>query len=292
MSRIPSSMAGTEIRTSRMTITPEIAKRWLGQNTEGNRNISKRTVEAYARDMKAGEWAVTHQGIAFNQVGELVDGQHRLHAVILADVAIESMVTTGLRIEYNSPLDQGYNRSLGQITGKGTRWVSVVRGLHTMEEGLADSSFRSTVSLIEDCATRHEEAITACLTACKSARSCPTGLVAALAFAYPVNPDKILSLGRQIDSGELLVKGDPALTLRKWVAQGRHSPRETILATLAAAKSTLQGKPITAITAGLTGGGRDGSSNYSWFVFKRRALKLPGTPSVAIVPPYPKRGAT
>lgn len=78
-----------------MAVTPAMAAEWLERNTR-NRPISKHTVTAYARDMRAGNWLVTHQGIAFNRRDELVDGQHRLHAIIEANVTLWTLVTFGL----------------------------------------------------------------------------------------------------------------------------------------------------------------------------------------------------
>jgi hypothetical protein len=282
--RMPASMAGSQPRTEQVLVTPELASKWLAQNTVSNRRVSIRTVDAYAVEMKAGRWLLTHQGIAFNRTGELVDGQHRLHAIVAAGVPIEMMVSTGLPIEYNSPIDQGYNRSLAQLLGKGTRWVSVVRGLVLLESGMPTASFKSTLGLIETCGARHHAAIDAVMAVAKNSRACPTGAVSALAYAYPVDINKILSFARQVDTGELLENGDPALSLRKWISQGRHTTRETILATLSAARYCLQGKKLMRITAGVSGEERDGGSNYVWMTMRRRALKIfEGTPGVDLV---------
>ena len=43
-----------------------------------------------------GTWVATHQGLAFNVRDELIDGQHRLKAVVLAGKAVRMMVTFGL----------------------------------------------------------------------------------------------------------------------------------------------------------------------------------------------------
>jgi hypothetical protein len=153
-----------------------------------------------------------------------------------------------------------------------------------MELGLSDVSFKGTVGLIETCGERHAEHIAAVMAVARSARACPTGLVAALVYAYPTSQDKILSFAGQVNTGELLEKGDPALHLRKWIAHGRRNPRETILATLAACKAVLQGKKLTRVTAGVTGEDRDGRHSFYWFTWKRRGLKIPGTPGVDVVP--------
>lgn len=78
-----------------MGITPAMAAEWLERNAR-NRKVSWDTVDAYARDMRAGNWLVTHQGLAFNKRDELIDGQHRLHAIIRAGVTVMMLVTFGL----------------------------------------------------------------------------------------------------------------------------------------------------------------------------------------------------
>lgn len=87
--------AESGLRSQWMDVTPELAKKWLDNNFR-NRRISDDVVASYARDMVSGVWVPTHQGVAFNDRDELIDGQHRLHAIILANVTIRMMVTFGL----------------------------------------------------------------------------------------------------------------------------------------------------------------------------------------------------
>ena len=91
------------------TITPEMAREWLKKNMHNNRPVLKATVHNYARQMRCGTWNLTHQGIAFDQNGELVDGQHRLSAIIEANVPVKMNVTYGLnaRLVRFSPLTWG-----------------------------------------------------------------------------------------------------------------------------------------------------------------------------------------
>lgn len=84
------------LRSQWIDVTPALAKRWLDNNVR-NRRVREDVVNAYARDMVNGRWVYTHQGIAFNDRDELIDGQHRLHAVILSGLAaVRMMVTFGL----------------------------------------------------------------------------------------------------------------------------------------------------------------------------------------------------
>ena len=84
-----------EMRTQWMDIDPGTAAHWL-QNNFRNRPLYEDVITAYARDMANGDWPATHQGIAFNDRDELIDGQHRLHAVIRCGKTIRMMVTFGL----------------------------------------------------------------------------------------------------------------------------------------------------------------------------------------------------
>lgn len=78
-----------------MDIDPAKAEKWLKNNFR-NRPVSDDTVTTYARDMANGVWIPTHQGIAFNDRDELIDGQHRLLAIQKSGRTIRTMVTFGL----------------------------------------------------------------------------------------------------------------------------------------------------------------------------------------------------
>lgn len=93
-------------------ITPEIAKDYLSKVDPQmkNRPINKRYVELYARDMTAGKWRITHQGIAFDKDGYLRDGQHRLNAIIKANVPVTMMVSRGLAENSYLGIDSGLKR--------------------------------------------------------------------------------------------------------------------------------------------------------------------------------------
>jgi len=66
------------------TVTPGMAKQWLTNALP--MQLSERQINDYAHLMRTGQWTI-HAGspIRFDNSGRLVDGQHRLHACILAD---------------------------------------------------------------------------------------------------------------------------------------------------------------------------------------------------------------
>ncbi|MBR4552878.1 MAG: hypothetical protein IKO20_04060 [Bacteroidaceae bacterium] len=103
-----------EITTTRELITPEIAAEYLKRNTF-NRPLIKRAVKIYADTIRKGQWLLTSQGISFNKNGELIDGQHRLSAIIEADMPVEMLVFRGVSNAAFQVLDTGKNRNAGQI---------------------------------------------------------------------------------------------------------------------------------------------------------------------------------
>lgn len=81
-------------------ITPEIAEAMLLRNA-GNRRPTYGTVLFYARQMIDGDWRKTGQGILIDENGRLLDGQHRLWAVLQTGVAVWLYVVTGIESSGN-----------------------------------------------------------------------------------------------------------------------------------------------------------------------------------------------
>lgn len=73
-------------------VDPSLAALLLEGNVR-NRKISRHLVSAMARDMREGRWRKTHQGIALDKDGRLVDGQHRLSAIVESGATIKILVT-------------------------------------------------------------------------------------------------------------------------------------------------------------------------------------------------------
>lgn len=97
-------------------ITPEIAADMLTRN-EGNRPLRPRTWQGYAKDMLAGKWRQTHEAIAITASGQLINGQHRLTAVVhtgisqLFWVAVYDSTETAMDL----PIDFGARRTISDI---------------------------------------------------------------------------------------------------------------------------------------------------------------------------------
>lgn len=94
-----------------MSVSPQCATRWLAENNTHNRPLRRRTVEKYARDMACGSWALTGEPIKFATDGTLLDGQHRLAAVVKANVTVLLFVARGITAEAQLVMDTGAKRT-------------------------------------------------------------------------------------------------------------------------------------------------------------------------------------
>lgn len=82
-----------------------------------NRALSQRTVEKYALAMLAGDWQVTGESIKFDKDGQLIDGQHRLSAIVQSGVTIQTVVVRGIEHAAFASMDQGRKRNTSDFLG-------------------------------------------------------------------------------------------------------------------------------------------------------------------------------
>ena len=73
-------------------ITPAIAKSMLTKNTCNFRRPDQARVTRYSDEQSRGKWKLTGDAIVFANTGELLNGQHRLLAVIKSGVTCEFVV--------------------------------------------------------------------------------------------------------------------------------------------------------------------------------------------------------
>lgn len=95
------------------TITPVDAAKFL-ENNRSNRRLRPKKVDQYCRDMRAGKFVTTHQGIAVYENGVLADGQHRLMAICKTGIPCRMLVVTGIPFDEDHILaiDNGSIRSV------------------------------------------------------------------------------------------------------------------------------------------------------------------------------------
>lgn len=107
---------GITPRADVITVTPALAQEWLDRNVH-NRPIRKNKVADYARDMRSGRWALNGEAVKFAIDGVLLDGQHRLLAIVAADIHVPMLVVSGLANETQTTMDAGVKRTTGDALG-------------------------------------------------------------------------------------------------------------------------------------------------------------------------------
>jgi len=104
-----------EITTKRELITPEKALEYKKLNFDKNRKISIPHVYNLKLAMLNKEWVSDGSDIKFDIEGRLIDGQHRLEAIIRAGIPVEMLVTRGLSHEAAQVMDRGKTRSVSDV---------------------------------------------------------------------------------------------------------------------------------------------------------------------------------
>lgn len=95
-------------------VTPEMARQWLYRNL-GNRPLTNAVVNRYARDMADGRWKMAGDPIRFSKTGKLIDGQHRLSAILKTGLTILCVVVTDLDDSIFNVIDTGRVRSKSDV---------------------------------------------------------------------------------------------------------------------------------------------------------------------------------
>lgn len=98
-----------------VTVTPELAEEWIDNNNKRNRKIRAGVVERYAHDMENGNWVYNGEAIQFDTNNNLMNGQHRLKAIIRSGLAQPLLIVTGLDPAAHMTLDNGARRLPGDV---------------------------------------------------------------------------------------------------------------------------------------------------------------------------------
>lgn len=243
----------------------------LAANTS-NRPVSRATVRSFAEAMRRGEWLVTHQGIAFDTRDALMDGQHRLAAVIEADVPVEMTVFTDVEPDTFDVLDTGKKRNAADVLAiegeKSTTLLAAMVRTVWQYQNRPDQSWSGGAAGV----TNHQ--IVETLQANPGLRdyvsvadrlAAETGMIksAAGTAAYLVdqaNPRKKTSLAEWHDGvtdGAGLAKSDPRLVFRKTmfamarkqagVVQRRRDTREHVVLYVKAFNAWATGDTLAAL---------------------------------------------
>jgi hypothetical protein len=180
------------------TVTPELAKALLEKN-HGNRNLRSHTAARYAAIMKAGNWIAAPEPIVLGKSGRVLNGQHRLSAVIMADVSATFCFITGVEEEAFKVIDRGMTRSTADALSIPRNLVEVSKVvLSLMDRIVSDDQVEVLCAVMRE----PNEAIEA---ACSSRRAiistAPMRSAAVIRLLMGDDPEYVTSLYRNMVLG-------------------------------------------------------------------------------------------
>lgn len=102
------------MKTEQVLMTPEWAAMLLLVNTS-NRPLRPHRVDTYVAAINSGQWKLTHQGIAIASNGIMLDGQHRLHAIVKTGKPMPIILSTDCDPSAFAVIDTGAIRSASDV---------------------------------------------------------------------------------------------------------------------------------------------------------------------------------
>lgn len=152
------------MKISKELITPLMAKELLDLSA-GNRNLSASKISSYAHDMKNGRWIEdTFEFIKISKEGFLLDGHHRLNAVVLSNTSIYLNIVKGVDHAIMGVIDTGKSRNANdalKINGipNATNIAAIISSVLRHEQGYSTSNRISKIATISnvDVLSRYEQ---------------------------------------------------------------------------------------------------------------------------------------
>lgn len=151
--------AATDIHIDSVEMTPAKAMELLA-NADPNRTVHERRVSALARDMIAGRWRLNAENIKIAPDGKLIDGEHRLWAVVRAEEhgvkSVPMMVAFNVPREARQTIDTGKPRSYADVlkirgySGKGRFFASTLRYIAAYKAGVFRRSHLRSVMMTHE----------------------------------------------------------------------------------------------------------------------------------------------
>ncbi|MET9546552.1 hypothetical protein ABZY36_14745 [Streptomyces sp. NPDC006627] len=226
------NVTACDVPTPRLIqVTPEIAEELLSRAVV-NRRLDWGQVAFLADSITRKEWQLTHQGIALDgplDTGFLLDGQHRLNAIVKAGTPVPLYVFEGLPRTAFPVLDTGKRRSgVDTLSGTGEKYLPLLHSTirHVLLfKSMPDSSWSGNGARIangrilaaynED-STMYREAVMMGRNISKHVFATQTAVAVGYFVTTEVAPAvKVDSWIEGLASGANLEVGDPRLALLK-----------------------------------------------------------------------------
>lgn len=235
--------------------TKQLVDSLLAMNTS-NRNPKPSVIDSYARDIVAGKWMLTNQGIGVTSDNVLVDGQHRLLALKKCGYPeIDILLVTGLDPAAQTAVDAHAKRSARDLLQfafdiRVSHCAPAIGNALIAAEDRSWKSGRVTNSELFEKISFYMDEISEVTTCVESLKFFSASFLAAFCKMLKENPDKkseIKDFMKRVEAGEMLSKTMPEFHLRSFIITSRQASGN------GAVRKERFDKTIKAITAALEG---------------------------------------
>lgn len=213
-------------------VTPEMAKQWLDVNHR-NRKLSDPSVRRLAGIIRRGEWMKScTDAVGLDRDGGVINGQHRLTAIIESDQPIWMLVVRNVDPDVIKVIDQGLHRNFTQLLQMDGRWPNpgflagatewLYRMMNDFERSIPMDQ-KPTVPQLQDIFNDHQRlvgSLDAALEVYKRFKVDRSMLVAYHYTMASVDPELADSFYDRLASGIDIMEGQPVHALReKYLAE-------------------------------------------------------------------------
>ncbi len=212
-------------------IDASVAMAYLNKNAENNRRANRSLVQRYAADMRNGRWrAEVMDPIRFDSTDRLIDGQHRLMAIVDSGVAQTMLVIRGIDPSTIHMIDTGRARSPADMLKiKGyhntTLFAAGLRALLVIKESPVTAKTPAFFSHSEILAVaeRHEGMLDSCakVRAIRGIRPAPLVAMHYIIGQILGRPDKAAAFMAGFNDGVVHYEGDPIHLYRERLLRER-----------------------------------------------------------------------
>jgi hypothetical protein len=231
-----------------MLVTPELAEEWLAIN-HVNRDLRKTNVDKFVRFIERGKFVMTGEGIQFegflnDENVRLVNGQHRLTAIVQTGKAQWMLVIEGIGTSTQMYMDTGSRRNFADVLKLERGVINAARVASSVRLGYLTDNEQFEVTgggqrepghdLLLEWFDAHPDVVEATKLGCRVRdqfqANAPAFAVAKMLFDR-IDEEDSQSYFEDLFSGAGLPEGDPIIKLREYfirAAVGRDRPRSTV----------------------------------------------------------------
>lgn len=241
----------------KVLVTPKKAEEWLKHN-DSNRSLSPATWKHYLKIMKRGEWDECPQPIVRNG-RSLLDGQHRLRALVEYGKPITFWVATAASADVRKIVDRGRTRTIADVLRmeygikNAGSCSAVAKWCRLLETGITDRLSPEEVLEIVNQRTSSFQWLAA--NHSKGGRHFRGAFfVGPLVWLHKKYPKEVSTFHHDVCTGEHLQRTDPAMKLRNRIiesaTEGYMNGRVLSLTVMTAFENYLDGKDLKLLKPG------------------------------------------